>query len=80
VPPRGPNDTAVHSRDLHVAGVSCTAGRRVALACTRFTYGHSGTCDAVGERWHCTSTKPGGSESAQRCTAGRKRVGILWLD
>ena len=79
-PPRGPGDTAVHSKSLRVRNIGCRAGRKVALACVRFTYGHSGVCAAVGYRWRCTSTKPGGSESAQRCVAGRRLMSILWLD
>ena len=79
-PPRGPGDTAVHSKNLRVRNVSCSAGRKVALACRRFTYGHSGVCAAFGYRWRCTSTNPLGSESAQRCVAGRRLMTILWLD
>ena len=47
-PPRGPGDNAVHSRNLRVRGISCRVGRKVALACVRFTYGHSGRCSAGG--------------------------------
>jgi hypothetical protein len=79
-PPRGPGDTAIHSKSLRVRNVSCRVGRKVALACRRFTYGHSGVCVAVGYRWRCTSTKPPGSESAQRCVAGQKLMSIVWLD
>src|SRR3954466_9966545 len=59
-PPRGPGDKAVHSTGLQVGSISCPVGRKVALACTRFTYGHRGVCSAVGYRWHCTSTHPPG--------------------
>ena len=79
-PPRGPGDTAVHSESLRVRNISCRVGRRVALACTRFTYGRSGVCVAVGYRWRCTSTNPPGSESAQRCVVGRRSMSIVWLD
>lgn len=79
-PPRGPGDSAVHSTDLDVQNITCSVGRKVALACTRFTYGHSGICAAVRYRWRCTSTSPPGSESVQRCVAGRKSMSILWLD
>jgi hypothetical protein len=79
-PPRGPGDTAVHSTNLRVTNITCNVGRRVALTCVRFTYGHSGTCVAVGYRWRCTSTKPPGSESAQCCAAGRRLMTILWTD
>jgi len=79
-PPRGPGDTAVHSKSLRVRKITCRAGRRVALACRRFTYGHSGVCAAVGYRWRCTSTNPLGSESAQRCAVGQRLMSIVWLD
>jgi len=79
-PPRGPGDSAVHSKSLHVRNISCRAGRTVALTCRRFTYGHSGVCAAVGYRWRCTSTNLRGSESAQRCVGGRRLMSILWLD
>jgi hypothetical protein len=79
-PPRGPGDTAVHSKNLRVRDISCRAGRRVALACLRFTYGRTGVCAAVGYRWRCTSTNPSGSESAQRCVVGRRLMRIVWLD
>jgi hypothetical protein len=79
-PPRGPGDTLVHSRDLRVVNITCSVGRAIALACTRFTYGHSGICSAAGYSWRCTSSKPPGSESEQRCVAGRRAMSILWLD
>lgn len=79
-PPRGPGDSAVHSKDLRVENITCSVGRRVALACVRFTYGQSGRCSAIGYRWRCTSTKPAGSASAQRCVAGRKSMRIIWTD
>jgi hypothetical protein len=79
-PPRGPGDNLVHSKNLHVKNITCKVGRTVALACTRFTYGHAGTCAAAGRRWHCTSTKPAGSESFQQCKVGRREMSILWLD
>jgi hypothetical protein len=79
-PPRGPGDRAAHSTDLRVQNMTCSVGRRVALACARFTYGHSGTCAAAGHRWRCTSTSQRGSESAQRCVAGRRSMSIVWLD
>jgi hypothetical protein len=78
--PRGPGDSAVHSTDLRVQNISCSVGRKVALACTRFTYGHSGICAAVGYRWRCTSTSALGHESVQHCVAERKSMSILWLD
>lgn len=80
VPPRGPGDSAIHSRDLRVKGITCVAGRRVALACVRFTYGHAGTCVAAGYRWRCRSTKPPGSQSFQRCVSGWRSMSIRWLD
>jgi hypothetical protein len=79
-PPRGPGDSSVHSRDLRVKQITCSAGRKVALACVRFTYGHSGLCSSVGFRWRCTSTHPPGSESTQSCAAGRRFMSIVWLD
>ena len=79
-PPRGPGDAAVHSKNLRVRNISCRAGRRVALACLRFTYGRTGVCAVVGSRWRCTSTNPTGSESAQRCVVGRRLMSIVWLD
>ena len=80
VPPRGPGDSAVHSSGLRVVGITCVAGRKVALACVRFTYGRSGTCFAAGYRWRCTSTKPPGSQSFQRCTSSWRSMRIRWLD
>jgi hypothetical protein len=80
VPPRGPGDGAIHSDGLRVAHITCVAGRRVALACVRFSYGRSGICRAAGERWRCTSTKPTGSTSVERCTVGRMSMRIRWLD
>ena len=79
-PPRGPGNAAVHSRDLRVVGITCATGRRVALACTRFTHGHAGTCPAAHYRWYCTSTAARGLSSKQRCVAGRRVMTIVWLD
>jgi hypothetical protein len=79
-PPRGPGDSSVHSRDLRVKQITCTAGRKVALACVRFTYGHGGLCSAIGFRWRCTSTRPSGSESTQSCVAGSRFMSVVWLD
>jgi hypothetical protein len=79
-PPRGPGDTSVHSKSLRVRIISCRSGRKVALTCRRFTYGHSGVCAAVGYRWRCTSTNPPGLESAQRCVVGQRLMSIVWLD
>jgi hypothetical protein len=79
-PPPGPGDSLVHSRDLRVKQITCSAGRKVALACARFTYGHSGLCSSSGFRWRCTSTHPPGSESTQSCAAGRRFMSIVWLD
>jgi hypothetical protein len=79
-PPRGPGDSAVHSRNLRVTGITCATGRRVALSCHRFSYGHAGTCLAGGYRWRCTSTNPPGSESAERCSSGRRLMSIRWTD
>ena len=80
VPPRGPGDSSVHSRDLGVKQITCSAGRKVALECARFTYGRAGVCSAIGFRWRCTSTHSSGSESTQSCAAGRRFVSIVWLD
>jgi hypothetical protein len=80
VPPRGPGDGGVHSRELRVHGITCVAGRRVALACVRFTYGRAGTCVAAGHRWACASTKPPGSQSVQRCQSSWRTMSIRWLD
>ena len=79
-PPRGPGDTARHSANLRVENITCADGRKVALACVRFTYSHAGSCSAVGYRWRCTSTKPSGSASAQRCVSGQRPMRILWTD
>jgi len=79
-PPREPGDSSVHSRNLRVKQITCSAGRKVALACARFTYGHAGLCSAIGFRWRCTSTHPPGSESTQSCAAGRRLMSIVWLD
>jgi hypothetical protein len=79
-PPRGPGDSAVHSKDLRVANITCTTGRKVALACVRFTYGAAGACSAAGGRWHCTSTMLPGAASAERCVTGRKSMRIVWTD
>jgi hypothetical protein len=79
-PPHGPEDAAVHSKSLRVRNISCRAGRRLALRCRRFTYGHSGVCTAIGYGWRCTSTNPSGSESAQRCVVGQRLMSIVWVD
>jgi hypothetical protein len=79
-PPRGPGDKGVHSADLRVENINCAAGRTVALACTRFTYGHSGVCWSVGYRWRCTSTHPPSMTSSQRCIAGARLMNIVWTD
>jgi hypothetical protein len=79
-PPRGPGDNGVHSTSLRVENISCSIGRAVALACTRFTYGHSGICRSTGYRWHCTSTHPPNMTSAQRCVAGTRLMSIVWTD
>jgi len=80
VPPRGPGDSAVHSSGLRVVGITCVVGRKVALACARLSYGRSGTCFAAGRRWHCTSTRPPGSQSFERCTSSWRWMHIRWLD
>jgi len=80
VPPLGPGDNARHSTDLRVKGITCVAGRRVALRCVRFTYGHAGTCFAAGYRWRCRSTKPPGSQSFESCRSGWRSMSIRWLD
>jgi hypothetical protein len=80
VPPVGPGDKARHSVNLRVTNISCEAGRLVALACARFSYGHSGTCTAVGYRWRCTSTKPAGLASSEKCLSGRRVMSITWTD
>jgi hypothetical protein len=79
-PPLGPGDKAVHSTTLRVKIISCSVGRKVALACARFTYGQSGTCSFAGYRWRCKSTNPSGSTSAEQCLAGRKYMSINWID
>src|SRR5437764_642302 len=78
--PRGPGDSAVHSTDLRVTGITCVAGRKVALRCARFSYGRSGACFAAGSWWRCRSTKPPGSQSVERCTSRRRSMSIRWLD
>jgi hypothetical protein len=80
VPPLGPGDRARHSADLRVNGITCVAGRRVALACARLSYGHAGTCGAAGFRWRCRSTKLPGSQSTERCVSGWRTMSIRWLD
>ena len=80
VPPLGPGDNARHSTALRVKGITCVAGRKVALACVRFTYGRSGTCVAAGYRWRCRSTKPPGSQSFESCASGWRSMSIRWLD
>ena len=80
VPPRGPGDSAVHSTNLRVTGITCVAGRKVALACVRFTYGRSGACFAAGYWWRCRSTRPPGSQSVERCTSRWRSMSIRWLD
>jgi len=80
VPPRGPGDSAVHSTDLRVTGITCVAGRKVALRCARFSYGRSGACLAAGSWWRCRSTKPPGSQSVERCASRRRSMSIRWLD
>jgi hypothetical protein len=78
--PRGPGDQAIHSTDLRVTSITCAVGRKVALTCHRFSYGHSGTCSAAGYRWRCTSTKPPGSKSAEKCLSSRRSMSITWTD
>jgi hypothetical protein len=80
VPPRGPGDQARHSVNLRVTNIGCEAGRRVALACARYSYGHSGGCIAVGYRWRCMSTKPLGLASSEKCLSGRRVMSITWTD
>ena len=80
VPPLGPGDSVVHSTGLRVTGITCVAGRKVALRCARFTYGRSGACFAAGFWWRCRSTKPPGSQSVERCTSRRRSMSIRWLD
>jgi hypothetical protein len=79
IPPRGPGDEARHSVNLRVTNFGCQAGRLVALACARYSYGHSGICIAVGYRWRCTSTKPPGLAS-EKCLSGRRVMSITWTD
>jgi len=78
--PRGPGDRLLHSRSLRVFGITCSVGRDVALACTRFTYGRSGSCAVAGYAWRCISSKGSGLRSAQLCTAGRRLMQIVWTD
>jgi len=80
VPPRGPGDSAVHSSGLRVTGITCIAGRKVALRCARFSYGRSGACFAAGYWWRCRSTRPPGSQSVERCASLRRSMRIRWLD
>jgi hypothetical protein len=79
-PPRGPGDLAIHSTDLRVTSITCAVGRKVALTCHKFTYGHSGTCSAASYRWRCTSTKPPGSKSTEKCLSSRRSMSITWTD
>jgi hypothetical protein len=60
--------------------MTCAVGRKVALACSKFTYGHSGTCAAARNRWRCTSTHPPGLSSAEQCVVGIRLMSIVWLD
>jgi hypothetical protein len=80
IPPLGPGDEARHSMNLRVTNVGCETGRLVALACAPFSYGHSGTCTAVGFRWRCTSSKPFGLASSEKCLSGRRSMSITWTD
>jgi hypothetical protein len=79
-PPRGPGDNQFHSANLRVENTSCAVGRRVALACTRYTYGTSGTCLVAGASWYCSSRQSGGLGSSQRCSSGIRRMSIYWTD
>jgi hypothetical protein len=78
--PRGPGDNNVHSHGLTTHHLSCSRGRRVALSCTRFTFGHSGKCSALGRTWSCKSRHEGALGSYQRCTSGRGSMSIHWDD
>jgi hypothetical protein len=80
VPPVGPGDSARHSVNLVVVNIGCATGRRIALACARFSYGHAGTCSAAGYRWHCTSTKLPPLASAEKCLSGRRLMRLVWTD
>jgi len=80
LPPVGPGDVSHHSDDLRVAYVTCSTGRRVALRCRQFSYGHAGTCPAGLVRWDCTSTNSAGLRSTEKCVAGRRFVRITWTD
>jgi hypothetical protein len=79
-PPRGPGDNQVHSHGLRTHHLRCSRGRRVALSCTRFTFGHAGHCSAIGRRWYCTSRREGPLGSYQRCASGRSTMSIHWDD
>jgi len=79
-PPTGPGDNLVHSAGLRVTGITCSQGRTVALACTKYTYGHSGSCAAAGYTWTCTSKDVGVPQSTQRCESGSRVMAIVWLD
>ena len=80
VPPVGPGDALRHSVNLRVVSVPCSTGRKVALGCSRFSYGHAGICSAAGIRWRCGSTRIVGSESTETCTSDRRLVRITWTD
>src|SRR4051812_23735528 len=59
-PPKGPGDNRVHSGHIHVKHVRCSDARKLMLKCAEFSYGHSGTCEAVGRIWSCTSKEATG--------------------
>jgi hypothetical protein len=79
-PPLGPGDNRVHSSNLRALNISCPVARKVALSCARFTYGKSGTCQAAGFRWACSSRRSGPAGSTQRCVSGLRAMTIEWGD
>ena len=81
-PPRGPGDHLVHSGDVRARNIDCRRARLVIIGCAPFSFGHSGTCRAVGYRWFCTSRRPStGTMSPSRASpAEGPSAGSGWTD
>jgi len=78
-PPRGPGRGWTSSYNLRVSGLACTPGRLLAAACSRISFGKAGHCEALGDRWRCTSSvnfEYAGSE--ELCWSGRRSMSITW--